>query len=221
MSEMQTVLPIKDFELTNKIIVLVGSSGSGKTTLAQILSERLRIKKLVTTTTRPMRKEEDHGKDYYFISSQKFSKMFYDDEFIETNHYAGNLYGLTHEEVRKNKNRLCLLITDVSGARAIADAYPERVMIFWLRSTPSLMIKRLYNRNETIPTIIARLINAFKDREFISPYRMFNDVGFTELMADTTIDNNFGIIYYKLLISEYGRNETYLRYLESEKPSLT
>lgn len=213
----KTVLPLDDFKLTNKIIVLVGSSGSGKTTLAQVLNERLKIKQLVTTTTRPMRKDENHGVDYYFVGNSKFSEMFYNDEFIETNQYSGYLYGLSHKEIRKNRDKLCLLITDVNGARAIADAYPERVMVFWLRSTPTLMINRLINRGENITTVISRLINALRDKEFRSPYRKFNDVAFTELLADSTIDNNFGIIYYKLLISEYSRNETYLRYLESEQ----
>ena len=209
-------IPLESLEMTNKIIVIVGSSGSGKTTLANRLVRNLNIKQLVTTTTRPIRKRENHGKDYYFVSGIKFDEMVRNHEFLETTTYSGHHYGLTFAEVDKHKADLCCVITDINGARSIADYYPDRTMIVWIKSTPWLLYNRLKWRGERFPTIVKRLINAFKKHEFFSPIKDFKDVSFTELDGSDSIGNNFGIIYYKLLSAEYSHNSTYLQKLESE-----
>ena len=66
------------------MIVLVGKTASGKTLIANEMMKR-GYKKIVTTTTRPMRKKEFDGIDYDFIS---------EDDFIEKakNHYFLELH---------------------------------------------------------------------------------------------------------------------------------
>lgn len=209
-------IPLENLEMTNKIIVIVGSSGSGKTTLANRLVHNLNVKQLVTTTTRPIRRNEDHGKDYYFVSGIKFDEMVKNNEFLETTTYSGYQYGLTFAEVDKRQTELCCVVTDIDGARSIADSYPDRTMIFWIKSTPRLLYNRLKWRGEKITTIIKRLFNALKKREFFSPIKDFKDVSFTELDGSDSLENNFGIIYYKLLSAEYSHNTTYLQKLQSE-----
>ena len=211
------VMPLENLELTNKIIVLVGSSGSGKTTLAKKLSNDLKISQLITTTTRDIRDGESDEVDYHFVDVEKFRLMNELNCFLETTLYSGHQYGLTYDEVIKYDNQLCYVITDTNGARAIADAFPERVMIFWLRSNPTLLVKRLSDRGDSIKSVMERLYSAMKNKEFKSPYKEFVDVSFTELRADTNINNNFGIIYYKLLTAEYSNNASYLHKLERGK----
>ena len=210
-------LTLKKLENTNKIVVIVGASGSGKSTLAEKLSKVLDIKKLITTTTRPMRKYESHEEDYYFISENKFKEMSNSKLFLEQNIYSGYEYGLTRDEINKNKNNICYVITDVSGARVLADEHPDRVMIFWMKSSPSLLIKRLFHRGDNVRTIICRLINAFTKREFTSPMKMFTDVSFTELSSSKPTIDNFGIIYYRLLIEEFNYNSVYFKKLKLEQ----
>lgn len=210
-------LPLEELEETNKIIVIIGASGSGKTTLANKIEKKLNVPKLITTTTRPIRKDENHGKDYYFVGETTFNEMSTKGVFLEENVYSGYRYGLTNSEIDKHKNNLCYVISDVNGARAISDAYPDRVMIFWMRSKPLTLIKRLFKRGDSLGVIFKRLFNGLKKREFVSPIKMFTDVSFTELSASKPIIDNFAIIYYRLLIEEYTYNSVYLKKLELEQ----
>ena len=52
------------------IIVLVGKTASGKTTVANELCKHHGYKRIVTYTTRPMRKNEVQDVDYHFISDE-------------------------------------------------------------------------------------------------------------------------------------------------------
>lgn len=206
----------KKIDLASKIIVIVGSSGSGKTSLVNKLNLMLDVQKIVTTTTRQRRAGELNAKDYYFISNDEFFQMDKNNEFVETTEYSGNRYGITHSELVKYNSELCCVVTDLKGARALADNYPSRVMIFWLNNTPLTMVKRLYKRGDSILSIVKRITNAVINREFRNPSKLFIDVSFTELQGRTSTINNFGIIYYRLLVSENSHNTTYLNKLKLE-----
>ena len=65
------------------IIVFGGPSGSGKTTLANLISNN----RVITTTTRPMRKGERNGVDYYFVSKEQFEELIRTNQLVEWNEY--------------------------------------------------------------------------------------------------------------------------------------
>ncbi len=67
-------------------IILCGKSGSGKTTIGVEL-EKYGYKKLVTYTTRPMRKGEVNGVDYHFVTEDEFQKLLDNGKFAETASY--------------------------------------------------------------------------------------------------------------------------------------
>ena len=48
------------------IIVLVGASGSGKSTLEKLICKEFDMNKIISSTTRPMRKNEVNNVDYHF-----------------------------------------------------------------------------------------------------------------------------------------------------------
>ena len=66
------------------LFVISGSSGVGKGTLRKkvfdIFSD---LKYSVSVNTRPPRKGELEGKDYYFVSKDEFNKMIKENKFIE------------------------------------------------------------------------------------------------------------------------------------------
>ncbi|MFA5933377.1 MAG: hypothetical protein WCV81_03905 [Microgenomates group bacterium] len=83
-------------EQTGKLIVITGATVSGKdTVVASLLKAHPFWKRVVTTTTRPIRTEETNGIDYNFIDKETFQKMKENDEFLETVEYADNYYGTT------------------------------------------------------------------------------------------------------------------------------
>ena len=51
-----------------KIIIISSPSGAGKTTIAKkIISRNKKIKLSISYTSRPIRKNEKHGVDYFFV----------------------------------------------------------------------------------------------------------------------------------------------------------
>ena len=210
-------LRFDNLENMDNILIFVGSSGSGKSTLVEHIRKNLGIPQLVTTTTRDKRYNEKEGKDYHFVEFEEFSRLADNQSFLETTSYSGNLYGLTKEEIDKNSNNVSTIITDINGARTLANLYPDRVMVFWMKSTPLNLVKRLRKRGESWFTIIARLFNAYRSNEFTNPSANFTDVTFTVIHSEDDIVNNFGIVYYKLLTDEFKKNTDYLQKLEKEK----
>ena len=206
-----------NLENMDNILVFVGASGSGKSTLVEHIRKNLGIPQLVTTTTRHKRKNEKEGEDYHFIETKEFNRLADNESFLETTSYSGNLYGLTKEEIDKNSNNVSTVITDINGARTLANLYPDRVMVFWMKSTPFNLVKRLRKRGESWFTIISRLFNAYRCGEFSVPSSEFADVAFTIIHSEDEMVNNFGIVYYKLLIEELKKNKDYLQQLEKEK----
>lgn len=70
------------------IIILVGKTCSGKTTAAEKLRKKEGIKKVVTCTTRPKRKGEVDGADYFFLTDEKFRELENEGKFAETAEYV-------------------------------------------------------------------------------------------------------------------------------------
>lgn len=68
-----------------------------KTTVGNILLAN-NIPKIITHTTRDERISELDGKDYWFVSREEFAKT----PMIESDTYAGNLYGTSRKEIEKN-----------------------------------------------------------------------------------------------------------------------
>ncbi len=76
------------------MLILSSPSGAGKTTISKRLMDMEQgIAMSVSTTTRKMRKGEIEGKDYYFVSEDKFKSMANKGDFLEYAHVFGNSYG--------------------------------------------------------------------------------------------------------------------------------
>ncbi|KAK6089495.1 hypothetical protein P3W45_001494 [Vairimorpha bombi] len=74
-------------------IVITGASGSGKTSIINHLTDKLNIPLSVSYTTRDMRPGEVDGKDYHFITKDKFNFMIENDELVEYTAFNNNYYG--------------------------------------------------------------------------------------------------------------------------------
>ena len=81
-----------------KMLILVGESGSGKSSIQEALSREFNVKKVVTYTTRPMRKGEIDGVSYHFVSEEKFQEMIRNGAFAEHASYRDWYYGTALED---------------------------------------------------------------------------------------------------------------------------
>jgi len=142
------------------VIVITGPSGCGKSTLAnRMLAELENVEFSVSFTTRKKRDTEIEGKDYYFVSVEKFKKMVQDDKLIEWAIVHGDYYGTSKSELeRKAREGDLLLDIDVQGARQIREKNIEAVFIFILPPLFPELRKRLEKRGQdSLPIIQKRL----------------------------------------------------------------
>ena len=84
------------------IVILSSPSGAGKTTLVKLLSEKKKYIISISHTTRKPRSNEVNGKDYFFVSNEKFKDLIKNDEFLEHAEVFQNLYGTTKNPVFEN-----------------------------------------------------------------------------------------------------------------------
>lgn len=132
-----------------KFFIITGLSGAGKDSITDGLKQAgLDYARVITTTTRPIRKGEKQGDPYYFVSENDFKRMISDNKFFEWAVVYTNYYGNTKDAVEKalSLGKPVVLRIDCQGAETIKQKYPEAIVIFI--SVPSIKIleKRLRKR---------------------------------------------------------------------------
>jgi guanylate kinase len=143
------------------LIVISGPSGAGKDTVMQRMKERgLKFHFVTTATTRPRRPNEVDGKDYLFISAERFAKMIEADEFMEHALVYGDYKGVPREQVRKAlaSGHDVVMRLDVQGAETIRRLVPEALLIFITTDSEDELISRLQERStETREALAIRI----------------------------------------------------------------
>jgi guanylate kinase len=142
-----------------RLYVVSAPSGAGKTSLVKALMEREpRIRFSVSYTTRKPRPNEVPGRDYHFVTMDRFKEMVAHDEFLEHASVFDNCYGTgvrAVQEALANGERLLLEI-DWQGARQVRLRLPEACSIFILPPSRSALEQRLRARSTDSEEVIER-----------------------------------------------------------------
>ena len=128
------------------MIVLVGASASGKTEVAKLLAEKYGIKKMITTTTRPMRINEINGRDYFFLSKEEFLKKQEEGCFVETTFYNNNFYGSDKNQINKNIS----IVVDPKGLEAYLNVNNPIIKTFVLTADENTRFNRMLIRGDNL-----------------------------------------------------------------------
>jgi len=157
------------------LFVISAPSGTGKTTLLKKVMARVPgLNFSVSHTTRPPRKGEQDGKDYYFVSKAHFEEMIAGSKFIEWARVHDNLYGTSITAVRDQLDggEDVILDIDVQGAAIIRDSAEfESVQIFIAPPSIIALEERLRKRDtEDEDVLRLRLQNARTEMEAVDSY---------------------------------------------------
>ena len=156
------------------LLVISSPSGAGKTTLARKLAARFDLRFSVSFTTRSPRPGEVEGKDYCFVSNQRFDEMVAAQEFAEWAVVHGNRYGTSIATVQQSiANGIdCLFDVDFQGGRQIRRQWPDdSVLTFILPPSMDELERRLRRRATDAPEVIEkRLAMACKELEHYGEY---------------------------------------------------
>ena len=137
-----------------KLLVFSAPSGSGKTTIVKHLLERedLNLEFSVSCTTRAIRGEEVHGKDYYFISIEEFKKHIKAEDFVEWEEvYRDNFYGTLKSEVERiwAKGKNVIFDIDVAGGLRIKSKFPQETLAVFVKPPSVDELKRRLKERST------------------------------------------------------------------------
>jgi guanylate kinase len=132
----------------NKIFIITGPSGAGEDSVIKELQKYFPIEKIVTSTTRKKRPNEIAGKDYYFLSHEKFQEKIKNNKFFEwALEDNENYYGGTYEEIERvlNSTNIGIWKIDYQGVLNAKKIIPEAISIY-LHVPIKIIEKRLNNR---------------------------------------------------------------------------
>ena len=145
------------------LLVLSGPSGAGKGTICQKLREnRNDLSYSVSATTRAPRKGEVDGKDYFFLTIDRFKEMIANDEMLEYAEIYGNYYGTPRSYVMNilDQGRDVVLEIDPQGALQIKKRFPDAVFVFIVPPSLDELTKRIYKRGTDSEEVIKRRLSA-------------------------------------------------------------
>jgi guanylate kinase len=132
------------------VLVVTGTSGAGKGTLERMLLERMpEVELAVSATTRDQRPGEQNGREYWFITPEKFESLVDEGEFLE---YVDLPWGARSGTLRSEIDRIQangkvpLLDLETDGALRVQEAIAGSVTIFVDAPTFEELERRLRER---------------------------------------------------------------------------
>ncbi len=163
-----------DFDLkkpkeTPLLIVISGPSGIGKDTVVDGMKDRnLPFHFVITATSRSPRKNEVHGKDYFFYKKEVFEEMIKEDKFLEYAWVYSSYKGVPKSQVKEalESGEDVVMRLDVQGAETVHNLCPDAILIFLTADNKTEWLQRLKDRrSETDHELNVRIKTAKKEYE--------------------------------------------------------
>ena len=150
-------------------LVISGPSGSGKGTLINLLLIDSDFQKYVSYTTRKMREGEIHGKDYNFVSHEKFKNLLNNNYFFEAVEYGNNFYGIPKQNISLmyNEKNVIFDVIPTTGIN-IKKESSDTCLVYIIPPDYKELARRRGNRgNERIKDDIIQLNQAKQNYDYI------------------------------------------------------
>lgn len=151
-----------------RLLIVTAPSGSGKTTIVRhLLATFPDLRFSTSATNRKRRASEVNGRDYYFISDERFRVLMERDAFLEWEEvYPGQYYGTLRSEVDRllAEGRNVIFDIDVKGAARLKALYGANALALFVRP-PSLeiLVRRLTQRQTEDAASLTRRIERVRE----------------------------------------------------------
>lgn len=150
-----------------KALIFSAPSGSGKTTIVKHLIKTFpQLSFSISACTRDRRgRNEEDGKDYYFLTPEEFKNKINRDEFVEWEEvYPGNFYGTLKSEIERiwAEGKHVIFDVDVKGGLSLKNYFKEKSLAVFVK-VPNLEVlaERLNDRaTESNESLSQRLFKA-------------------------------------------------------------
>ena len=176
-------------EYPGNLFVVAAPSGAGKSSLVKALRELdSAVNPSVSHTTRAPRGQENHGREYFFVSPAEFDAMVQAEAFLEWANVHGHRYGTSKRAVEERiaSGADVILEIDFQGALQVRKVFANAVLIFILPPSWEELRSRLERRGEDAPEVIElRLQNAAEE---MTQTREFDYVIINELFERALFD---------------------------------
>lgn len=140
------------------MLVLSSPSGAGKTTISrEILKREPAMALSISATTRQPRPGEVEGKDYFFVTAERFSQMVGEDAFLEHARVFENRYGTPRAPVEAalSEGRDVLFDIDWQGTQQLREsARDDLVSVFILPPSMASLEERLRSRAQDSEEVV-------------------------------------------------------------------
>ena len=156
---------------TGRLIVISAPSGTGKTTICKkLLINNPTWKFSISATTRELRNGEVEGKDYIYISNEKFEHAIKFGDFLEWEWVHGNKYGTPIGPVEDalDDGHTMLLDVDVKGGLTVMEEFPDETLGIFIEPPGDdlpeqleILEKRLSQRGNEPPQLIVKRLKRF------------------------------------------------------------
>ena len=148
------------------MLVLSSPSGAGKTSICKKLLETEKgLLMSISYTTRPKRKSENDGEDYFFVKRKEFDELQSKNYFVESALVFDHYYGTPKNFIERNLKKGIDILFDIDwqGAQKLVDySKNDVVSIFVLPPSNKILLERLKKRNEDSIEIVKKRMSKAK-----------------------------------------------------------
>lgn len=156
------------------LVVVSGFSGGGKGALVKkLVTDYDNYALSISMTTRVPRPGEKDGREYFFVTRDRFLDMIKKDELLEYAQYVDHFYGTPREYVEKQRKngKDVLLEIELQGALKVRSQNPGTVLIFVTPPSIRELENRLRRRKtESEQDIRKRLMRACEEVDSFGLY---------------------------------------------------
>lgn len=197
------------------LVIVSGFSGAGKGTLVKELMKKYpkQYALSISATTRKPREGEVQGKDYFFVSKERFQEMISQDEFIEYAQYVENYYGTPKAYVQEQmtNGKDVILEIEIQGALKVKEKFSDAILLFVTPPNAKELKNRLVGRGtEDMETVFKRFERGCEEAKCIEnyDYLVIND------KLDECVENIHSIIHNEH--SKASRNKEFIVRIKQE-----